>query len=275
MIMDADRRVAGALLAMLENAWRSDGTGTYDAPMGYLQWAKFPEGIQIECVSNAFLESDDQLSFSQRRTLALCGWASPDAEVPNYYRRFEEFEELGAAALALAEVVRRVLSDGEPDSSGAYDLGALLEAARHARRAATLTDAYSVWLEDRAAAFVRAFDPACRGLDLILGLREAKGEALEQLFVTTLRRRDALSSPFAGYREAPMAVIELSQEHGDGLDAAVEALQRKLDQLLLTIMQRAWGIDRRTTMSDSDLMAVGWDPARPTPEDPLVDDEVW
>ena len=97
------------LLARLREAWDDHGVGTLDVGEHYVQWAMYPEGLQLECVSNAFLQGDERMGFVQRRKLVELGFRRPDAEVPNHYRRFETEAELPAAADVLVQIIEEVL----------------------------------------------------------------------------------------------------------------------------------------------------------------------
>ena len=101
--------IARRLLPGLEAVWDDGTSQTFDLDGGaYLQWAKWPEGMQIECSSNQFLPEEHRLTFAQRRTLAELGFESPVDEWPNYYRRFERREDLPCAAKVLARVAVEV-----------------------------------------------------------------------------------------------------------------------------------------------------------------------
>lgn len=93
----------------LPRVLRDLGVGGIDLPDGrYVQWAGFPEGLQIEVVSNAYLE--EPLTFPERRALQLLDWHPPEPpDVPNFFRRFENpvsipetVQAILAAARALA-----------------------------------------------------------------------------------------------------------------------------------------------------------------------------
>jgi hypothetical protein len=101
--------IACRLLPGLQEVW-DDGTSQSLQLDGgaYLQWAKWPEGIQIECISNQFLPEERQLTFAQRRRIAELGFESPSGPWPNYYRRFERREDLPCAAKVLAHVAVEV-----------------------------------------------------------------------------------------------------------------------------------------------------------------------
>ncbi|HVT64340.1 MAG TPA: hypothetical protein VHD81_04240 [Mycobacteriales bacterium] len=98
----------------IRDAWDSGGVGTFTTESGYVQWAKYTAGLQIECVSNAFLGDDDRLGFVQRRLLANLGFTSPQPPSwPNYFRRFTDESEIGDAATILVRVITDVLN--QPD----------------------------------------------------------------------------------------------------------------------------------------------------------------
>ena len=111
VIGDVDRtaELTAYFLPQLQRAWDTMGVGIYDVADGYVQWARFAGGLQIECVSNRFLEGT-QLRFTERRALELLGFRRPEPpDWPNYFRRFEDEGELPVAAHALARVVIDVL----------------------------------------------------------------------------------------------------------------------------------------------------------------------
>jgi hypothetical protein len=82
----------------------------------YVQWSAQSPGLQIECVSNRFLPADRQLSFEQRRRLQEAGWQSPGGEdLPNYWQRFTDREQLDLAVAALVDAVD-ILRLGLPSS---------------------------------------------------------------------------------------------------------------------------------------------------------------
>lgn len=105
-VRDALRR---QLLERLHEAWDTDGVGTLDVGRHYVQWAKYTGGLQVECVSNAFLEGDERLGFVQRRRLDVLGFHRPQAEWPNHYARFESESDLPAAADLLVRAIEEVL----------------------------------------------------------------------------------------------------------------------------------------------------------------------
>lgn len=106
------------LFPRLQDAWDNGGTGEFTARSGHAQWAKFDAGLQIECVSNAFLAEPDQLSFVQRRRLAELGFNNPEPPSwPNYFRRFTEEVELREAAGDLASVILDVLGVDEGEGT--------------------------------------------------------------------------------------------------------------------------------------------------------------
>jgi hypothetical protein len=106
----------------LVEAWdeHSVGSAFIDDDL-YVQWSAQPAGLQIECVSNRYLPQERQLTFQQRRRLQKAGWQSPAGEdLPNYWLRFQEREELPAAVAALmdaVDILRLGLPSSEPAQS--------------------------------------------------------------------------------------------------------------------------------------------------------------
>lgn len=99
------------ILSRMLEAWETAGVGVLDVGAHYVQWAKHDAGLQVECVSNAFLEGDERLGFVQRRRLAELGFSAPEREWPNYFRRFESETDLDQAADLVVRVVEEVLDD--------------------------------------------------------------------------------------------------------------------------------------------------------------------
>ena len=98
------------LLPRLKAAWDTDSTGSLRVgDHGYIQWGKWPEGMQIECSSGRYAECDLNLSFVQRRMLGGLDMLPPSEECPNYYRRYDERSQLGEAAGVLAQIATNVL----------------------------------------------------------------------------------------------------------------------------------------------------------------------
>src|SRR4051812_21923769 len=81
----------------------------------YVQWAGYPLGLQIECVSNVFLAGAAQLTPSQLTELRRRGWHDPLGEdLPNHWQVFVDRDDLPKAALVLADVVRLLRSPASP-----------------------------------------------------------------------------------------------------------------------------------------------------------------
>src|SRR4051812_6981100 len=60
-LMDRRAELRAALLPRLQQAWDAEGVGSYRVGDAYVQWARFEPGLQIECVSNVFLEGSAEL----------------------------------------------------------------------------------------------------------------------------------------------------------------------------------------------------------------------
>lgn len=104
----------------LVGAWDSDVAGTVHLDEDhYIQWALSWDGLQLEVASNASLPPPAQLTFTQRRTLRLQGWADPvGPDLPNYWRCFPDRRDAMVAASCLAGVVRllapQLIKDAPP-----------------------------------------------------------------------------------------------------------------------------------------------------------------
>src|SRR4051812_48489534 len=97
--------IACRLLPGLQDVWDDGTSQTFDLGAGaYLQWAKWREGIQIECISNHFRREGRQLTFAQGRRIAELSFEPPSEPWPTHYRRFERREDLPCAATVLAHV---------------------------------------------------------------------------------------------------------------------------------------------------------------------------
>lgn len=95
--------------ARMRHAWRTGGSGTLQVGPHYVQWAKFDAGLQVECVSNAFLAPEDRLSAEQEDALRSLWFREPECRWPNHFRRFRRKRDLFDAAVVLARVVDEVL----------------------------------------------------------------------------------------------------------------------------------------------------------------------
>jgi hypothetical protein len=97
----------------LERCWSDGASGSHEvAPGRYVQWARWPEGVQVECSSDDFWQ-DGELTFLQRRVLAKLGFTPPEAALPHYWMRAAARDDLDAAAQALVRCVREVLTPAE------------------------------------------------------------------------------------------------------------------------------------------------------------------
>jgi hypothetical protein len=105
------------LLEALDFCWSvhdSGGLGWEDEP-GYVQWAGWPDGVQIECSGEEFLGR--AYSLDERRRLAELGFAPPEQGLPNYWRRFESPTELTVAADVLVTCLFEILTPPAPSDS--------------------------------------------------------------------------------------------------------------------------------------------------------------
>lgn len=85
----------------------------------YLQWAAWPEGLQIEASSDAHLEQEP-LGFVARRGLDARDWHPPQPpEFPNHWQRFETPVDVDAAVDALLAAARTLLTDAHHPDQGA------------------------------------------------------------------------------------------------------------------------------------------------------------
>src|SRR4051794_17643372 len=92
------------LIDSLEEVWENGSSASLGVgEHTYVQWAKWPEGMQVECSSNEFLPCDQRLTFTQRRRLTELGFNPPSSESPNYFRRFLSRRELPEAAEVVAQ----------------------------------------------------------------------------------------------------------------------------------------------------------------------------
>lgn len=106
----------------LERCWSDGASGSHEvAPGRYVQWARWREGVQVECSSDEFWEGGE-LSFLQRRILAKLGFTPPGEALPNYWMRVTGRDDLDSAAQALVRCVREVLAPAE-DVPERRDLG--------------------------------------------------------------------------------------------------------------------------------------------------------
>jgi hypothetical protein len=101
----------------LYEVWDTASSSTWDVEgAGYVQWAKWPEGLQIECSSDENRPADvAPFTFAQRRQLALLGF-NPPSDCPNFYARYLAREDLIEAAEVLEQVILEVLTEPIPDA---------------------------------------------------------------------------------------------------------------------------------------------------------------
>ena len=97
----------------LEACWDNSQPGSRELGAGrYVQWARWPEGVQIECSGDDSWEQGS-MSFLQRRVLAKLGFNPPDGECPNHYLRLTDRDDAAFGADALRRCLEEVLR--EPD----------------------------------------------------------------------------------------------------------------------------------------------------------------
>lgn len=83
-------------------------------------------------------------------------------------------------------------------------------------------------------------------------------DSLNDLFRYTVKARQACLSPFSSYLVAPREIRELFQRHGEPINAALEAVTRQYDKLLLDLMERIFGITSSDFVSQDDLHRCGF-----------------
>lgn len=120
---DAERAsLQRSLVPRLVKAWDSSSSETLLVSGGrFVQWAGYPAGLQIECVSNRFLPQAEHLSEAEVDQLRAGGWQDPSAEEsPNFWQRFlDRDRDVPAAAAALARAIEVLGGDGTLSSPGA------------------------------------------------------------------------------------------------------------------------------------------------------------
>ncbi len=145
----------------------------------------------------------------------------------------------------------------EPDEFGLRDL---LHTHLDARRQREVDPKASDWYEAQAMAASRAFQ-----IDLEKppfdhdGLRELLGATLD-----ALAQLHNLRSPFEGYLEAPMSIIQLHQRYSEWIGDAGREFRNVLMNLAVDIVARLWRIYPDTTVSWDELAAHGFLRATPT-----------
>jgi hypothetical protein len=102
--------VRGYLLEALDFCWSVQDSGglEWEDEPGYVQWAGWPEGVQIEISGEEFLGRE--WTEAVRRRLAELGFSPPQDELPNYYRRFTSPSELPVAADVLVTCLFELLT---------------------------------------------------------------------------------------------------------------------------------------------------------------------
>ncbi len=156
--------------------------------------------------------------------------------------------------------------DGIPIGREPSDLRGLVEAHVAARRNRDARREVRQYHETRAAALVGAF-----GIHLEKppfpddGLGDLLRETIDQLVEVA-----SVASPFDGYLEAPMPVIQLHRRHADPITEGRARLHSALMGLAVDIVARLWRIDPDTTVAREEVAAHGFDQP-PVLEDPLDD----
>jgi hypothetical protein len=112
-ITEAVRALTARLVPLMKEAWDTDGVGTFDIDGGgYVQWGKWPEGMQTECNAGAV---GAEPTFLQRRMIAELGFTmAEDSGHPNPLRRFASADQLPAEAEILARAAVLVHGWGLP-----------------------------------------------------------------------------------------------------------------------------------------------------------------
>lgn len=108
------------LLEALAFTWDMHDSGSlnwHDEP-GYVQWAGWPDGIQIECSSEAF--HGRSYSEAEQLVLADAGFQAPTATEPNFWQRIDRLDDLPNAALALMRCMYEVLNRSPQHAALAY-----------------------------------------------------------------------------------------------------------------------------------------------------------
>ena len=131
-------------------------------------------------------------------------------------------------------------------------LGAWLENQKMRHAHADLRDYY----RRAATAYCRAFKV---DLDHLAPDHNVfPDDPLNDLFRDTVRARQACHSPFSSYLEAPREICELYQRHGEPINAALEAVIRQYDELLLDLLEKIFGITSSDFVTQDDLHRCGF-----------------
>jgi hypothetical protein len=110
--------VRGYLLEALEFCWNLQDSGglEWEDEPGYVQWAGWPEGVQIEISGEEYLGRD--YTEQEHRRLVELGFSPPQDDLPNYYRRFISLSELPVAAEVLVTCLFELLIPPPPGHAG-------------------------------------------------------------------------------------------------------------------------------------------------------------
>ena len=90
-------------------------------------------------------------------------------------------------------------------------------------------------------------------------------DSLNDLFRSTVRARQRCHSPFSSYLEAPQVICELYQRHGEPINAALDAVTRQYDELLLDLLERIFVVTSSDLVTQDDLHRCGF-PVGSTPD---------
>jgi hypothetical protein len=146
---------------------------------------------------------------------------------------------------------------------GVRDLAEALVAARRWRNAVPELSNYHV----RRLAALQGALGADADPDVVLSDRAGRG-SIRYLFDATVTMLAEARSPFAGFVAGPREVVELYQRHGRVINAAGDALNERLTDLLVDLIAEIYQIPPGVTTTDERLRQIGFDPAQPEP-DPL------
>jgi hypothetical protein len=132
---------------------------------------------------------------------------------------------------------------------------ALVDARRYRRAHPDLRAHFSA----RASAIARAF-----AVDL--DSPPTDHEELFALLQQTLRRLDAIESPFAVYLEAPEQVAEMHRRHGAAINDACRRLHDACVDLAAHILATMWDLEGSATITRVGVRAQGFDLDAPAPD---------
>jgi len=145
----------------------------------------------------------------------------------------------------------------------------------HGRRYAALADAFAARLDqppkahDFRPAWFRAGDFSEFGDRAYDAWSDAQ-EALLDLFEQSLARLEGVTSPFAGYLEAPIPVIAYHRRFAEEVAARCEGLRTVLRAMLDDLVQTIWDFPNDRYVDAEELRKHGFDASEPEP-DPLND----